>query len=685
MAGIGEKREQLFENIGIRTVEDLLEYFPRAYLDRRQVVAIRDLQVGMTATVVGQVTSFRLIPGRRSRFVLRLYDGTGNLNCVWFKGGFYLKKKFTLGERLAVSGKVGFFGGFQMSHPDFDRISEYRDDERLETGKILPQYSSTHDLSDAGLDSRGIRRILNRTLLDYLQFVHENLPREILAKHKFPGRREAIGAIHFPENEKQLEQARRRLKYEELFFMELLLAYRRLKSRQSRKGIAFSRVGKRTRNLVEQLPFRLTNAQKRVIREIWQDMKSPHPMNRLLQGDVGSGKTIVALVAMLLAVENGFQAALMAPTEILAEQHFLAFRRLLERLGVKVVLLKGGQKKAERQRILESLERGEGDIAIGTHALIQESVAFYRLGLVVIDEQHRFGVLQRAGLRAKGATPDVLVMTATPIPRTLSLTVYGDLDVSILDEKPAERKPIQTTWRTNKKRDAIYKFVRQRVEAGQQAYIVFPLVEESEKVDLRAATEAYESLRKDVFKGLSVGLLHGRLKPDVKESTMAAFQSGEIQILVSTTVIEVGVDVPKATVMVIEHAERFGLTQLHQLRGRVGRGSEQSFCILIAYAPVKREARERLMALSKIADGFKLAEIDLKMRGPGEFFGTRQHGLPKLKLANVVADADLLFQAREDAFALIQNDPALKKGTHPRVREFLLERYREKWGLIEIG
>ena len=685
LGGIGEKREQLFEKIGVRTVEDLLEYFPRGYLDRRQVVPIRDLQVGMTATVVGEVSSFRLIPGRRSRFVLRLYDGTGSLNCVWFKGGFYMKNKFTLGERLAVSGRVGFFGGFQMSHPDYDRISGYRDDERLETGKILPQYSSTYELSEAGLDSRGIRRTVNRALLDYAQFVHENLPDEILKKYEFLGRREALSAVHFPENEKQLEKAVRRLKYEELFFLELMLAYRRLKSRQNKKGIAFAKVGRRTRNLVEQLPFQLTEAQKRVIREIWQDMKSPHPMNRLLQGDVGSGKTIVALVAMLLAVENGYQAALMAPTEILAEQHFLSFRNLLEQLGVRVVLLKGSQKKAEKEAVLKAVEEGAADLVVGTHALIQESVAFRQLGLVVIDEQHRFGVLQRAELRAKGLSPDVLVMTATPIPRTLSLTVYGDLDISVLDEKPAHRKPVQTTWRTDKKREAIYKFVRERVESGQQAYIVFPLVEESEKLDLRSATEAYESLRQGVFKGLAVGLLHGRLKPDAKEKVMEAFKRGEIQILVSTTVIEVGVDVPQATVMVVEHAERFGLTQLHQLRGRVGRGADQAYCILVAYAPVSKEARQRLEALAKTSDGFKLAEIDLKMRGPGEFFGTRQHGLPQLKLANILSDSALLQKARADAFALVQQDPALKLGTHPRVREFLVERYRGKFGLIEIG
>ena len=683
--GIGEKREMFLEKIGIRTVEDLLEYFPRAYLDRRYVIPIKDLMVGQDATVVGKVTSFRMIPGRKSRFVLRLYDGTGELNCVWFKGGFYLKNKFQLGESLAVSGKVRFFGGFQMTHPDYDRISDFNDDEKLNTGKILPQYHTTHDLSDAGLDSRGMRRILYRAVLDYSQFVTENLPDELRRSHGLLGRREAISAIHFPDSPHQLEAAIRRLKFEELFFLQLMLAYRRYLSRNREEGIAFATVGKRTRNLVENLPFRFTDAQKRVIREIWSDMKKPMPMNRLLQGDVGSGKTIVALVVMLLAVENGFQAALMAPTEILAEQHYLTFHRMLERLGVNVALLTGSQKKKEKESALKALQEGYLDITIGTHALIQETVDFKNLGLVVIDEQHRFGVLQRANLRAKGKRPDVLIMTATPIPRTLSLTVYGDLDVSVLDEKPANRKPIITTWRTEKKREEIYKFVRERLKLGQQAYVVFPLVEESEKLDLRAATEAYELFRKGIFSGISVGLLHGRMKGSEKESVMEAFKGGKIQLLVSTTVIEVGVDIPNATVMVVEHAERFGLTQLHQLRGRVGRGAEQAYCILLAYRPISKDARQRLEAMRATDNGFKLAEVDLKLRGPGEFFGTRQHGLPQLKLANVIEDSDLLKKARKEAFHLVQTDPALRLNDHARVREFFSERYRDKLGLIKIG
>ncbi|GBD95133.1 ATP-dependent DNA helicase RecG [bacterium BMS3Abin05] len=685
LRGIGEQREVFLEKMGVETVEDLLEIYPRRYLDRRQVVPIRDLRAGTDATVIGKVTSFRMLPGRKSRFVLRLYDGTGELNCVWFKGGFYLKNKFQLGEELAVSGKVRLFGGFQMTHPDTDRISDFNDSEKLSTGKILPQYPTTRDLVEAGLDSRGLRRILYRALLDYSSFISENLPEALLRKYNFPGRRGAINAVHFPVSGGQLRAAIQRLKFEELFFMELMLAYRRWSIRKKEKGIAFVRVGKRTRNLVEQLPFQLTETQKRVIREIWTDMKNPAPMNRLLQGDVGSGKTVVALVAMLLAVENGYQAALMAPTEILAEQHYLTFYRMLEHLGVKVALLTGGQKKKQKEETLKALREGKTDMAIGTHALIQGTVAFRKLGLVVIDEQHRFGVLQRAGLRAKGTRPDVLVMTATPIPRTLSLTVYGDLDISILDEKPANRKPVITTWRPEKNREEIYKFVRKSVEAGRQAYVVFPLVEESEKLDLRAAAEAYEAFRTGTFKGISVGLIHGRMKAGEKETLMEAFKQGKIQVLVCTTVIEVGVDVPNAAIMVIEHAERFGLTQLHQLRGRVGRGTEQAYCILLAYSPISKDARERLQAMKSGADGFKLAEVDLKMRGPGEYFGTRQHGLPNLKLANVIEDAGLLLKARQEAFQLVKSDPPLKMNDHPRVREFFLERYRDKYGLIKIG
>jgi len=467
--------------------------------------------------------------------------------------------------------------------------------------------------------------------------------------------------------------------------MEFMLANRKHKINQQQKGTTFGMVGEGVRELISQLPFKLTDAQRKVLREIYTDMKKPSPMYRLLQGDVGSGKTIVALVTMLIAVENGYQAALMAPTEVLAEQHYLTFRKLLEELQVDVNLLIGGQRKSEREAILTSIETGECPIVIGTHAVIQENVKFHKLGLIVIDEQHRFGVAQRALLMEKGVNPDVLVMTATPIPRTLSLTVYGDLDVSIIDEMPEGRKPVKTYWRFDDKRKEIYQFLKSKIAEGQQAYIVFPLIEESEKLDLKAATESYEKMSQGIFSEYNIALLHGRMKSKEKDAIMTAFKKGEIPILVSTTVIEVGVDVPQATIMVIENAERFGLTQLHQLRGRVGRGAEQSYCILITAPPLSEEAKIRLTTMTETNDGFKIAEIDLQLRGPGEFFGTRQHGLPELKIANPIHDASLLLEARDEAFQIIKNPEELTRLTNFMLHNSLMRHYQDKIEWLSVG
>ncbi len=683
--GIGEKRAELLEKAGIRNIHDLLTHFPRRYIDRSQIAKIENLRLGREVTAIGQVVSFRIFRGRKVRFVLILRDDTGELKCTWFHGAYYLRNAFTVGEWLAVHGKVRFFNGLQMAHPEYDRLSDSRDHRKLNTGKIIPLYASTAELGEAGLDSRGFRRLIWQTLTDFSSAIEENLPEFLLNKYRLIGRRAAINRIHFPESAEQLQAAVRRLKFEELFFLQLMLALRRAHRKRREKGISFTRVGERTRELIERLPFAFTEAQKKVLREIWQDMQSELPMNRLLQGDVGSGKTIVALTAMLIAVENGYQVALMAPTEILAEQHYLNFRHYLGELGISVALLVGGLPRREREEIVARIKRGEIQMVIGTHALIQEDVRFRRLGLVVVDEQHRFGVLQRASLRFKGQNPDVLVMTATPIPRTLALTVYGDLDVSVLDEKPEDRRPVKTVWRYESKRGEIYRFVRSEVEKGRQAYIVFPLIEESEKLDLQAATESYNKLKSTVFDGLSVALLHGRMKGEEKDSIMTAFKKGEYQILVSTTVIEVGIDVPNATVMVIEHAERFGLSQLHQLRGRVGRGSEQSYCILIAHPPVGQPARKRLEALVRSADGFVIAEMDLKLRGPGEFFGVKQHGLPRLKIANIIEDYAILEKAREEAFKMVAQDPKLLSAKHRMVREFFIQYYHDRFQLSEVA
>jgi ATP-dependent DNA helicase RecG len=685
LPGIGEKRVAALGNAGIYTIGDLLYYFPRRYLDRSTVTPINRLKADQEVTVVARVMQFTVQKGRRSRFVLIVGDGTGFLHCVWFSRLTYWYKMFKPGEWLALSGKVGVFKGFQMTHPEFDRLGMSGEGELVHTGKIIPLYPSNEALGQAGFDSRGFRRIIHGALKKYSDQVTESMPEALVTRLGLLPLPSALAAIHFPADFAGLQGAQRRLKFDELFFMELLVALRRQHQHENTGGIRFETVGELTRNLVASLPFELTAAQKRVLHEIRADMKSSRPMNRLLQGDVGSGKTVVALITMLIAVENGYQAALMAPTEILAEQHYLTIRALLEALGVEVVLLVGGQKGSERERILERIAAGEARIIIGTHALIQESVDFHQLGLVVIDEQHRFGVMQRATLREKGLNPDVLVMTATPIPRTLTMTVYGDLDVSVIDELPANRKPIRTFWRDESRRTRIYHFLRSRVAEGAQAFIVFPLVEESEKSDLKAAVHSYKAMSTTFFKDFRLGLLHGRMNPAEKDEIMAAFKRHELQILVSTTVIEVGVDVPNASIMLVEHAERFGLTQLHQLRGRVGRGSRQSYCILISYGALSEEARTRLETLVATTDGFKIAEVDLQLRGPGEFFGTRQHGMPELKLADPSRDLQLLRLAREEAFRLVEEDPQLRSQATLGTRHHFMKNYQERFGLGWVG
>lgn len=685
MKGIGEKRAEQLSEVGVQTIHDLLYYFPRRYLDRSHITSIKELKTDMDATVVGEVQLCGIKSGRRKRFVLVISDGTGFMNCVWFHRADYWNKIFEKGETIAFSGKVGYFSGYQMMHPEFDRLSEEGSDNFWNTGRIIPLYPSGEGLSRVGLDSRGFRRALKVAVRDYTDELTETLSEAIRERQKLIGLKAAIQNVHFPKDKKWLAAARARLKFDELFYLELLLALRRKSLEVKRKGIEFVRVGDRTRKLIESLPYDLTAAQKRVVREIRDDMKKDSPMNRLVQGDVGSGKTIVALISIMMTIENGYQAALMAPTEILAEQHYLSVRSLLKDLGVEVVLLIGAQKKKERAEVLQKIKEGEADLVVGTHAVIQDGVEFRCLGLSIIDEQHRFGVMQRAALMGKGGTPDVLVMTATPIPRTLALTLYGDLDVSIIDEMPPGRQPIETVWRSEKKRPEFYRFVKTRVSRGDQVYIVFPLVEESEKIDLKAAIKNYEDLKEGFFSDIQVGLLHGRMKSAEKEQVMADFKSGKIQILVSTTVIEVGVDVPNATVMIIENAERFGLPQLHQLRGRVGRGTKKSFCFLIAQYPISQDAKTRLSTLAETNDGFKIAEVDLSIRGPGEFFGTRQHGLPALRIADIVKDTELLLKARDEAFRLARNDKQILSLNNAPVRAHFFKNYRDKFELARVG
>ncbi len=718
LKGVGPKRAELFAKLGVQTVGDLLYHFPRRYLDRSQILPIEKARPGEAVTLIGKVVTFGVVNPRRgvSIFTLIIQDETDYIHCKWFNQD-YLKNVFKAQQEVVVSGEVTLFRGEkQLASPEYEIIADADDPETIHTGRIVPLYPAT-----AGLHQKAIRQAVKKALDTYLPEVTETLPDWLLKRYELYDLRTAILQTHFPESDPQRDLAHRRLAFEELFYFQLMLALRKRLSGAPEKGIALpdpetqnagvqnfnfakddvsesknkflhsDKSEEESKNkflhsrLIAGLPFQLTGAQQRAMAEIGQDLAANVSMNRMLHGDVGAGKTLVAVVAMLRAVENGYQAALMAPTEILAEQHARKIVAYLEPLHVNCTFLVGKMKAKRKREALADIQTGMTHIVIGTHALIQEQVQFNRLGLVVIDEQHRFGVLQRATLREKGDNPNVLVMTATPIPRTLAMTLYGDLDVSVLDELPAGRQPIVTKWTTESKRPEVYQFLRREIEKGRQIYVVYPLIEESEKLDLKAATEMYETLQSGPFKDVKVGLLHGRMKNDEKDAVMQAFVSGEIKILVSTTVIEVGVDVANATVMLIEHADRFGLTQLHQLRGRVGRGLYKSFCVLMASPNLSKEAQERLDIIQSTTDGFKIAEEDLRLRGPGEFFGTRQHGLPELRVADLFKDQHLLQDARKEAFNIIAKDPDLRHSAVQIIKHVLETKYREKYELARVG
>lgn len=676
LKGIGPAKAKILGEHNISTVFDLFFYIPRKYLDYRNILPINKIKEGETVTVIGEVTSFGFMYGRKRRYIVNIMDQTGHLELVWFSGYKYLEKLFEEGDILSVTGKIGFYDGYQIAHPEFEIISG-KDDEPIHTQRIIPVYHETAILKQVKLHSRGLRRIIKYALDQLQQISCETIPDELRHKFKLLGLREAISQVHFPASLEMAEKGYSRLAFEELFYLELLLAARHRKRATQEPGIAFPPPKILGRKLLDNLSFEPTGAQKKVLREIYADMAKPHPMNRLLQGDVGCGKTIVGVLTILGAIESGYQAAFMVPTEVLAEQHGFGLAKILNGLNIRIAVFTGSTLGKKRKKIIEAIAAGDIDIVIGTHTLIQEKVQFKELGLIVIDEQHKFGVAQRGILQKKGLSPDTLVMTATPIPRTLAMTLYGDLDVSIINEMPPGRSPVKTSFVPTEKRTNMYNFIYEQIKLGRQAYIVYPLVEESEKIDLKAATESYERLRSETFPDLKLALLHGRLKGAEKNQIMLAFKAGQVDIIVATTVVEVGLDVANVTIMVIEHAERFGLSQLHQLRGRIGRGKFQSYCFFLSEASLSRDAEARLSILCKTNDGFKIAEADMAIRGPGEIMGTRQHGLPELKVAKLT-DAEMLSLARQSAFEIISDDEALLKPQNKLLREVLIKKYGKK-------
>ncbi len=681
LKGVGPRRFALLKRLGIETIYDLLYYFPREYQDRSnilpacQLASLPACQLA-SVTVKGRVADVNSRYARSGKHILEVFlsDDTGVIQGIWFNQPF-LKRKFHIGDEFIFHGRVKSYDLLQIANPEFELITG---DDPLTSKGIVPIYPLTEHLTQALL------RSLTKNIVDeYVDAVAEMFDEKLLARRQLCSITNALKNIHFPESLEHLKKARVRLAYDEFFMLEAAMALRR-RGIKDETGYAF-KIGQNVENhILRLIPFSLTKGQKRIIGEIRDDMRSEKPMNRLLQGDVGSGKTVVAIYALLAAIANGFQTAFMAPTEILAEQHYQTLLRYLSHARVKMLLLTGGSSTAQRKENIDKINRGEIDLVVGTHALIMKDVKFKRLGLVVVDEQHKFGVMQRANLRLKGYRPDVLVMTATPIPRTLSLTIFGDLDISTLDEMPPGRIQVATQLVPERHLPEAYEFIRSELNRGGQAFVIYPLVKESEKLDLKSATNGAKMLQDTVFPEFKVGLLHGQMKQQEKDRIMKDFRERRYDILVSTIVIEVGIDVPNATVMVIEHAERFGLAQLHQLRGRIGRGTHKSYCLLFGN-PKTPEARKRLQIMTRTNDGFRIAEEDLKIRGTGEFFGTRQHGLPELKIGDLIGDYPLLKLAREDAFSMVQNDGHLAQEKNQLIKKMIIERFKDRLNLISIG
>lgn len=684
------RAELLSSELGIRTCNDLLHFFPYRYIDKTQFYTINQLHKNTAEVqIVGKITGIKTVKQKRgSRLVATFTDATGQMELVWFKGAKWIKDNLKINVPYVVYGKLNWYNNTaSMAHPEMELVSEYK--KKLQTA-MQPMYSSTEKLTNKGMSNKLMRTMMQNLLQQTFEAIEESFSQDFRSTYKLLDKKESILNIHFPKDQELLAKAQYRLKFEELFFIQLQLLVKKMINKSKIKGFVFENVGAYFTDFYNNhLPFDLTNAQKRVLKEIRKDLGNGAQMNRLLQGDVGSGKTIVGLLVMLLAIDNGFQATLMAPTEILATQHYNGITELLKDTEIKVELLTGSTKTKKRREIHEGLENGSIHILIGTHAIIEDKVQFKRLGLAIIDEQHRFGVAQRSKLWNKssesGVPPHVLVMTATPIPRTLAMSVYGDLDISVIDELPPGRKAVKTVHRYDSHRLGVFKFLKDEIEKDRQVYVVYPLIQESQAMDYKDLMDGYESISREFpSPKYQISIVHGQMKPADKDYEMDRFVRGETQIMVATTVIEVGVNVPNASVMVIESSERFGLSQLHQLRGRVGRGADQSYCILLTSFELSSDAKTRLKTMVETSDGFKIAEVDLKLRGPGNIMGTQQSGVLNLKIADVVKDSPILFQARQAAIKLLNDDPSLSSKENSLVLKRLtqLQRTSGIWSKI---
>jgi ATP-dependent DNA helicase RecG len=689
LKGVGPHRGELLrKELGIFKYGDLVNFFPNRYIDRTRYYKINELQnTASEVQIIGKIIHIKTVEfsKNKKRLVATFVDDTGQMELVWFQGHKWIRESLKLNEVIVIFGKCTSFNGtFNMAHPEMELLSEHQKSLRSAMQAIYP---STETLANRGISNRVIIKMMQQLFIETQNLFSETLPDYLLDELKLISKKVALFNIHFPQSSETLAKAQFRLKFEELFFIQLQLITKNLIQKNKIKGHPFTNVGDHFNNFYQHhLPFELTNAQKRVIKEIRTDMGSNAQMNRLLQGDVGSGKTIVAFMSMLLAIDNGFQACLMAPTEILANQHYLGLSELAKTANINIQLLTGSTKTGQRKIIHEALENGSLHILIGTHALLEDKVQFNNLGLAVIDEQHRFGVEQRSKLWKKNKIPPhVLVMTATPIPRTLAMSLYGDLDISVIDELPPGRKPIQTVHRFDSNRLKVWKFLKDEIALGRQIYIVYPLIQESEKMDFKDLMDGYESISRDFpLPQYSISILHGKMKPADKDAEMKRFVEGKTNIMVATTVIEVGVNVPNASVMIIESAERFGLSQLHQLRGRVGRGAEQSYCILMTSHKLSSDSKTRMETMVSTNDGFEIAEVDLKLRGPGDLMGTQQSGVLNLQIADIVKDRDILMLARNYALKLLREDASMQKPEHATLRSVFLEMTKKKniWNYI---